>query len=120
MTGVSDEEDLARFPGIARNLHVHLRHQRTGGVEHVELALLGLHLHHTRHAVRAEDHGRPVRHFPQLLHEHGADRAQPIHDVLVVHDLVSDVDRRSEQIDGALDDVDGPVDTCAKSPWIGQ
>ena len=71
-----------------------------------------------RHAVGAEDHGRAVRHGVELVHEHGAEAAQAVHDEPVVHDLVAHVDRRAEQLDRALDDVDRAVDAGAEAPRI--
>ena len=117
--GVSDEEHLARLARIARDFHVHFRHQRTGRIEHLERAALRLHLDGARHAVGAEDHRRAVGHLVELLDEHRADGAQPIDHVLVVHHLVAHVDGRAEQVDGALDDVDGAVDAGAEAAWIG-
>jgi hypothetical protein len=69
--------------------------------------------------VRAEDDGRVVRHIVELFDEHGAETAQALHDVAVVHDFVAHVDRRAEQLDRALDDVDRPVDAGAEAAGIG-
>ena len=73
-----------------------------------------------RHAVRAEDDGRAVRHCVELVDEHGAEAAQAIDDEPVVHDLVAHVDRRAEELDRALDDVDRAVDAGAESARIGE
>ena len=68
--------------------------------------------------MRAEDDGGAVRHGVELVHEHGAEAAQAVHDELVVHDLVAHVDRRAEQLDRALDDVDRAVDAGAEAPRV--
>ena len=119
MPRMADQEHLARLARIARDLHVHLGHQRTGGIEDLERAALRLHLDGAGDAVRAEDHRGAVRHLVQFLDEHRADGAQPIHHVFVVDHLVAHIDRRAEQVDGALDDVDGAVDAGAESARIG-
>ena len=67
----------------------------------------------------AEDHGRPVGHFVQFLDENRANGSQAIHHVFVVDHLVAHIDRRAEQIDGALHDVDGAIDAGAESARIG-
>ena len=98
---------------------MHLGHERAGGIEDIERPALGLLLHHARHAVGAENHRGAVRHLVQFIDEYRADGAQAIHDVLVVDDFVAHVDRRAEQHDGPLDDVDGAVHTGAESAGIG-
>ena len=70
--------------------------------------------------MRGEDHRGALRHLVQLLDEHRAERAQPIDDVPVVHDFVPHVDRRAEQLERALDDVDGAIDAGAEAARIGE
>ena len=70
--------------------------------------------------MRAEDHRGAVRHLVELLDEHRAARAQPVDDEAVVHDFVPHVDRRAEQLEGALDDLDGAVDAGAEPARIGE
>jgi hypothetical protein len=70
--------------------------------------------------VRAEDGPGPVGHFVQLLDEDGAGLAQFIHDVLVVHDFLADVDRRPVQIQSDLHHVDSPDDAGAEAPRLEQ
>ena len=120
VTLVADQDHLAALARKARNLHVHLGHQRAGRVEHAQLATARLGLHGLRHAVRAEDHGRAVRHLVELVHEHRTHAAQAVHHEAVVHDLVAHVDRRAEELDRALDDVDGAVHAGAEAAGIGE
>src|ERR1700722_14622864 len=68
----------------------------------------------------AEHHGRPVGHLVQLLDEHRADGAQAVDDVLIVHDLVPDIDRCAEQVDGPFHDVDRAVYAGAEATRIGE
>ena len=120
MARVPDQHQLAALAGIAPYLHVHLRHERTRSIEHGEPALAGFRLHGARHAMRREDDRAGGRHFAQLIDEDRAERAQALHDVPVVNDLVTHVDRRSEQLDSALHDVDGTIDTGTESAGVGQ
>jgi hypothetical protein len=49
----------------------------------------------------------------ELLDEDRAALAQLSHDVLVVHDLLADVDRRAVELERALDGLDRTVDARA-------
>ena len=118
VAGVADQDHVEAVARVAADFHVHLGDERAGRVEHGEPAPLGLLLHAARHAVRAEDDGRAVRHGVELVHEHGAEAAQAVHDELVVHHLVAHVDRRAEQLDRALHDVDRAVDAGAEAPRV--
>ena len=67
-----------------------------------------------------EDYRRAVGHLVELVDEHRAELAQPLDHVHVVHDFVAHVDRRAEQRDGALDDVDRAIDAGAESTGVGE
>ncbi len=90
---VADQEDVVVVGGEALRLVVDLGHQRAGGVDRLELALLGLAMHLGRDAVGGEHDGGALRHLLDLLHEDRTARLEIGHDVLVVHDLLADVDR---------------------------
>src|ERR1022692_482729 len=96
MSRMPYEEHFARLASKPRDFHVDLGHQRTGGVEDVQLAALRFHLNHAGHAVCTEDHGGAVGHFLEFLDEHRADGAQSINYILVVYDFVAHVDGRAE------------------------
>ena len=117
---MADQEHLTCLARIAGHLHVHFGDERAGRIEDLQFAPLRLILHTAGHAVRAEDHGGGIGHFVEFLDEHRADRAQPIDDVFIVNDLVTHVDRRTEQIDRPFDDVDRAIHARTKSTWIGQ
>jgi hypothetical protein len=55
------------------------------------------------------------RDLVELLHKNGTFGPQAIDDEAVVHDLVADVDRSAELLQGQLDDLDGPIDTGAET-----
>ena len=61
-----------------------------------------------------------VGNIGELLHEDRAFLGQVVHDVLVVDHLVTHIDGGTEDIERPLDDLDGPIHTCAKSTGIGK
>ena len=67
-----------------------------------------------------EDDNAVVGHLVQLVDEHGAPLPQVLHHELVVHHLVAHVDRRTEHVQRAVDDIDCAVHPGAKAPGIGQ
>jgi hypothetical protein len=99
---------------------VHLRHQRTGGIEYGQSTARRFVLHGRRNAVRREDHGRVVGHLVELVDEYRPQAPQAIDHVHVVDDFVPHVDRRAEQRDGAFDDVDGTVDAGTETTRVGE
>ena len=120
MALVADHDHLAALVAHARDLHVHLGHQRAGGVEHLEAARVGLAAHVERHAVGREDHGRARRDLVELLDEDRALGAQVLDHELVVHDLVAHVDRRAVDGERAFHDLDGAIDAGAEPARLGQ
>src|SRR5207342_2828692 len=117
---MADQHDVAAGTAVTGHFDMYLGHQRTRGVEYLQAALCRFVAHRLRDAVRAEDHGRAGRHFVQLFHEYRAALAQVFDHEPVVHDLVTDIDRRAERFDRPLDDLDGAVDAGAEATWIGE
>ena len=69
----------------------------------------------------AREHGhRAGRNFVQLIHEDGAARAQILDDVAIMHDLVTDIDRRAVFLQRTLDDFDGSLHTGAEAPRLSE
>ena len=95
---------------------VDLGDERTGRVEHEDVARGGVLAHALRHAMRGEDH-RPVRigNLVELLDEDRALRLQALDDVAVVDDLVAHIDGRAEALQRLLDDLDGALDAGAEA-----
>ena len=117
---MADQHHAAAGAAQPCHLHVHLGDQRTGGVEDLEMPLLGFLAHRLRHAVGAEDHGGAIGHLVQFLDEHRAVVAQLVHHVAVVHHLVAHVDRRTVRLQRPFDDGDGAVDAGAETAGIGE
>jgi DNA-binding CsgD family transcriptional regulator len=90
---LADEEDVV--PGGVKPpcLPVHLRDQRARRVDHREVAAGGLLVLGGRRAVRREDDDRALRHVRRVLDEERPQLPKPRHDVDVVHDVPSYIDR---------------------------
>ena len=80
----------------------------------------GLLAHSLRNAVCAENYGGAIGNLVEFVDEHGTARAKSVDDESVVHDFVTNEDRRAERFERALDDLDGAVDAGAKSAGIGK
>src|ERR1039457_4827158 len=63
---------------------------------------------------------RARRDFVQFLDEHRAGSPQLLYHVLVVHDFLADVDRRTVQIQRNLDHIDSPDNTGAETTGLEQ
>ena len=120
VSGVSDQHTFMPLAAVARNFHVHLGDQRTGGIEHPEPTVLGLEPYRLRHTVCAEDHDRAIGHFVEFIDEHCTTLAQIIDHETVVHHLVAHVDRCAENLEGTIDDLDRTIDTGTEAARIGQ
>src|SRR5690606_11410638 len=90
------------------------------GVEDALAALLRLVAHGARDPVRGKDHDGARGGVLQFVDEDRPLGAQVFDHVAVVHDLVAHVDRRPVDLQGAFDDLDGPVDACAEAARLRQ
>jgi hypothetical protein len=70
--------------------------------------------------MRREDDDRTGRHLIELVDEHRALGAQFANHVVVVDNLVTDIDRGTESLEGPLDDLDRTIDTRTESARLGQ
>src|SRR5262249_20839422 len=68
----------------------------------------------------AENRDLAFRNFVQFLDEDGALRTQALDHVTVVHDLMPDIDRGAELLDGPLNNLDGSLDTGTEAARLGQ
>ena len=95
MVGVADERHEMTRVGVATRLRMHLGDERTDGVHDTKSALLAVLAHGGRNPVRGEDADLTGRNLVLVVDEDGAEQFETTHDVVVVHDLVPDVDRRA-------------------------
>ena len=118
--GMADHHHLQALGRVAFGLYVHLGHQRAGGVDIDHLPFRGSRRHRLGHTMRREYHRAVIGAVVQVLDEHRALGAQPIHHEPVVHDFMAHIDRRAPFLQRHLDDLDRPVDPGAESARGGQ
>ncbi len=105
---------------VRLRLHVHLRHERAGRVDHAQVARLRGADDVVGDAVRAEDRHRALRNLREVVDEDDAARGKVLDDVAVVHDLVEHVHGRAVDLERLLDDLDRAVDAGAETARIRQ
>ena len=120
VTLVADEHDRVPLLGELARLDVHLGHQRAGGVDRAQVALLGVRVHARGDPVGGEDDQLALRHLGLLLDEDRAALRQLLDHVLVVDDLLAHVDGWPVHVERVLDRLHGPVDTGAVAAWRGE
>ena len=120
MALVADHDELITFLVELGDFHVHLGHQRAGGVENLEATPFCLPLDGFAHAVGREHQSRTCGHIVELFDEDGAAILQVIDHIGVVHDLVPHIDGAAKLGQCPVHDFDGAVHPCAKTPWFRQ
>ena len=108
------------LPGVADGFEVDLDDQRAGGVDGEQPAPARLVADLRRDAVGAVEQGGAVRELRRATRRRRCPLAKPVDDELVVDDLVIDVQRRPEEIEGPLQALDRHVDARAEAAGIGQ
>ena len=88
VVAMPDQHDRVAFAGETDRFQVHLANQRTGGVDHVQVAAVGFVLHVGRNAVGAVHQMAAGRHFVQPVDEHDSLPAKAVDHVPVVDDFV--------------------------------
>src|SRR3569623_1494888 len=111
---------FASGAAVALDFEMHCGHQWASGGEHLEPALRRRFAHGLGNAVSAEDHDIVVGHLVQFFDEHHALGAQTLRHELVVHHFMPHIHGRTEQLKGALHDIDGAIHAGAKTAGIGE
>ena len=70
--------------------------------------------------MRRKDRDGAFGHLVQFLDETRALALEGVHDMLVVHDLVADIDGLAILIERLFDDIDGAHDAGAEAAWLGK
>jgi hypothetical protein len=120
VAGVTDQDDVEVIRSEATRLEMHLRHDRTGGVDGAELTLGRLLVNGGSNAVRGKHDNRALGDLVVLLDENGPHGFEPAHDVKVVNNLTAHVNRRSVGLEGSFDRLDCTVDAGAITSGAGQ
>ncbi len=117
VAAMTDQHDLEAVARVAQRLDVHLRHERTGGVERTQIPALGLAPHRRRDPVRAEDQEASLGNLLEILGEDRSLAAKILDDVAVVDDLVAHVHGLAVHLECKLDDLDRSIDAGAEAAW---
>ena len=95
MVPMTNQNNGALFAGKLQGFEVHLGHQRTGGVNDLQLAGLGFVADRRWNAVGAENQHRAMGNFLNGFHKNRAAPAQLLYDIRVMDNLMVHVDRRA-------------------------
>ena len=120
MASMPNHHDLKALFAHFQDFDMNLGDQRASGIEYLEATALRLPAYGLRHAMRAEDQRRTRRNKCEILDEYRPLGSQVFDHILVVHNLVTHVDRCAVQFDGALNDADGALDARAKAARLRQ
>jgi hypothetical protein len=117
---VADHEDGVALFRVANRFHVDLRDERARRVDDAQTARHRIVADGGGDAVGAEDGDGTGRHLIEFVHEDRPSAAKTFDDVEVVDDLLPHVDRRIEEVQGALDDFDGAFDAGAEAAGLAR
>lgn len=117
---VPDQQQRPPVAGEPAGLLVHLGHQGTGRVEHVQPARVRVLPHLRGDTVRGEDTHRALRHLLLGVDEPDTPALELAHHVVVVHDLLADIDRRAVLFQREVDDGYRSAYTGTQTLWLGQ
>ena len=99
---------------------MNLGDQRAGGIKNGEAPSLCLCLHGFTDAMRAEHQGGPGRDIAQFFNEDGALCFEIVHHIGVVNNFMTHIDGPAKLGNGSFHNIDGPIDTCAKTTRFSQ
>src|SRR5262245_52607367 len=113
MTGMADENHRIPARCVVPRLGVHLRHERAGCVDRRQLSSPGSLADGRGHSVSREDDPCPDRHLILVVDEDRASAFELAHDVNVVNNLLTNVNRGTPELQRLLDGADRALDACA-------
>lgn len=117
---MADQDGFATITAVLGHLDMHLGDQRAGRIEHLQATAGSFLAHSLGHTMGTEDDDDVIRHLVQFFDEDGPTVAQVFHHELVVHHFMAHVDRRAEDFQRTVDDLDCPVDPRAEAARVGE
>ena len=117
---MSNQDERITFAGKLDRFHVNLGHQRTGCVDHAQLAQLALLANLGSDSVRAVDHALAGRNLLYAVDKDGALGGKLVDHIAVVYDFFAHVDRCAEGFKSDADNIDGAHHSGAKAPRLQQ
>ena len=116
---MTDQNTLTATGTERRHLHMNLGHQRTGRIKDLESPGPGFFLHRPGHAVGTEYDNGVIGYFVELFNKHRAPLAQVVDHEAVVNNLMTDINRTAEDLQGSVDDVDSAINAGAEAARVG-
>src|SRR5471032_313900 len=121
MPGMANQNRFGALTAGARNFHMHFGYQRAGGIkEHRQLTRFSFSTHRLRHTVSREDQNRSIRHFTDLFDKNRTALTQAVYHIAVMHHFMTNVDRRSVELQRAFNNADRAINSRTKSSRISQ
>ncbi len=117
---MADQHQRIALLGKLHRLDVDLGHQRTGGIDHLQIAALAALTHRRRNAVGAVNHALSVGHIVDFVHKNRALFRQLIHNIAVMDNLAANVNGRAKRLQCDFYNVDGPHHARAKAAGLEQ
>jgi hypothetical protein len=105
---MADQHDRVALLGETNRFQVDFGYERACGIDYLQPAFFGFGTDSRGYSMSAEDHPAAFGHFGQFFYKYSSGGTQLIYYVPVMYDFFADIDRRSVEIDGNPDDVDGP------------
>ena len=115
MAGMADQYDIATINGMRPAFPVNLGHQWAGCINHRQFSNSCFILDLFGNAVGAKDGHASVRNVADFFDKNGALAAQGFDDALVMNDFVAHINGRSINLQRALNDLYGALNTGAES-----
>src|ERR1051325_188030 len=104
---MADQDNCVTLAGEFDGLQVDLGDERTSSVNNFEISCLGVLSRPRRYAMGAEDGAGTARYLFDFFHEYRSGFPEFLYHMLVVHDLLTDVNRRTIKVDGDFHHVNG-------------
>lgn len=99
---------------------MHFCHKRAGRVNHFQFSFGRLVADGWRDTVCAEHDGRSLRDVGNILDENHAPRFKAFHNMLVMNDCVTNIQRRAVNLQGEFNNFDGVRNSGAKTSRRGE
>ena len=112
---MADQDDFLTLFKLPFGLDVDFGHQRAGGVEEVQIALLSFGRNRFRHAMGGENDGPVIWAIVQLVDKDCAHALEPLHDPAIVDDLMPDINRCAIFFYSLFNYLNGAIHASAKA-----
>jgi hypothetical protein len=117
---VANHHHLKTIATHLRYFNVDLGDERARSIENGQTSLLCFKSDCSRNAVCRKHHSTALGYFIERLNKDRAALAKSVDHKAVMHDFMSNEDRRSKLLKRPLNDVDCAIDSSTKAPGLGK